>query len=320
MGVLGCASIALRRVLPAMAEAEGIELALVASRDPAKARAVAARYGCAAAGDYDDVLARPDIDAVYVPLPTGLHAHWAGRALAAGKHVLVEKPLTGDHGTAVDLVAQARQSGLWLLENFMFLHHHQHARIRAMVAEGRIGAPRVFSASFGIPPLPADDVRYRPELGGGALLDVGVYPVRAASYFLGDELEVAGAVLRTDPGRGVDVAGHALLTTPAGVTAELSFGFAHAYRSRYALWGETARISLDRAFTPPPSWQPRVRVDSQDRTEELTLPADHQFRNIAEYFARAVLQKEDYGPEAEAVVRQARLVDRVRAQAVRVTA
>lgn len=320
MGVLGCASIALRRVLPAMAEAEGIELTVLASRDPARARAVAGTYGCAAAGGYDDVLARSDVDAVYVPLPTGLHAHWAGRALAAGKHVLVEKPLTGDPATAAGLVGRARQAGLWLLENFMFLHHHQHERIRAMVTGGRIGATRVFSAGFGIPPLPAGDVRYRPELGGGALLDVGVYPIRAASYFLGDELDVVGSVLRTDPATGVDVAGHTLLSTPAGVTAELSFGFEHAYRNRYALWGETARISLDRAFTPPPSWQPRVRVDSQDRTEELTLPADHQFRNIAEFFARSVRENADYAQAADAIVRQARLVDRVRAQAVRTTA
>lgn len=320
MGVLGCASIAYRRVLPAMKEAEGIEVTAVASRDPAKARRFADHFGCAVAGGYDELLERPDIDAVYVPLPTGLHAHWVGRALAAGKHVLSEKPLTWDRATALDLVDQARKAGLWLMENYMFLHHSQHETVRGLLADGRIGAPRVFSASFGIPPLPAADMRYDPELGGGALLDVGVYPIRAASYLLGPELDVVGAVLRLHPTRGVDVAGHILLSTPSGVTAELSFGFEHSYRSWYGIWGDHGRLSLDRAFTPPPARQPVIRIDSQDHAEELTLPTDHQFKNITEHFARAVTEGAEYAPQADAITRQAELVDQVRSQAVRITA
>ncbi|MEV0155423.1 Gfo/Idh/MocA family oxidoreductase [Micromonospora sp. NPDC050686] len=319
VGVLGCASIALRRTLPALVEAEGIELTAVASRDPAKARDVARRFGCAAGGGYDSLLERPDVDAVYVPLPTGLHAEWVGRALAAGKHVLSEKPLTVDPDTAQDLVDQAAKAGLWLMENFTFLHHSQHETVRRLVADGRVGTPRVFTARFGIPPLAPSDVRYRPDLGGGALLDVGVYPIRAAQLLLGAELQVVGAARRLDPARGVDVGGHALLCTPSGVTAELSFGFAHAYRSGYSLWGDRGRLTLDRAFTPPPTWQPVVRIDSQDRAEELTLPADHQFRNTLEVFARSILRKADFGPQGEAILRQARLVDQVRSSAQRFT-
>ncbi|MFD0683232.1 Gfo/Idh/MocA family protein [Actinomadura fibrosa] len=315
MGVLGCASIALRKVMPAMRDAEHVELRAVASRDPARARDAARRFGCAAAGGYEDLLGRADIDAVYIPLPTGLHAHWTERALAAGKHVLAEKPLTCDHATAVALVEQARKAGLWLMENYMFLHHGQHRAVGDLVAAGRIGAPRVFTARFGIPPRDAADIRYRPDLGGGALLDVGVYPIRAASHFLGPELDVVGSVLRMDPATGVDVAGHALLCTPSGITAELSFGFEHAYRSGYALWGDRARITVDRAFTPPPGSEPLVRVESPDGTEELSLPADDQVKNTAEAFARSVLGDADYAPHAEAITRQAALVERVRARA-----
>ncbi|MCZ7428727.1 Gfo/Idh/MocA family oxidoreductase [Micromonospora sp. WMMA1949] len=319
MGVLGCASIALRRVLPAMIEADGMELRAVASRDPAKAHAIAERFGCVAAEGYDDLLDRPDIDAVYIPLPTGLHAYWASRALAAGKHVLSEKPLTSDHATARDLVNQAKGAGLWLIENYMFLHHRQHDMVRDLVAQGRIGEPRVFTASFGIPPLDAANWRYHVELGGGALLDVGVYPLRAATYFLGADLEVVGSVLRIHPVRGVDVAGHALLSTPSGVTAELSFGFEHAYRSCYSLWGDRARLTLDRAFTPPVTRQPVVRIEAEDHAEEVVLPADHQFKNIAEFFARSLLDGGDYTPHAEAICQQAELVDKVRSSAIRIT-
>lgn len=320
MGVLGCADIALRKVMPAMAKAGNVELAAVASRDPAKARDVARRFGCAAADGYDGLLERADVDAVYIPLPAGLHAHWAGRALAAGRHVLAEKPLTCDHATALRLVDQARTAGLWLMENYMFLHHGQHRTVADLVAEGRVGALRVFTARFGIPPRDASDIRYSPELGGGALLDVGGYPIRAASHFLGPELDVVGSVLRMDPARGVDVAGHALLAAPSGTTAELSFGFEHAYRSRYSLWGDRALLTVDRAFTPPPDRRPLVRIESAGRTEELSLPADDQFRNITESFARSILQDADYAPHAAAITRHAELVDRVRAEARLITA
>ena len=317
VGVLGCASIAWRRTLPAMAEAAGIVLTAVASRDPVRARAFAERFGCAAVDGYPALLERPDVDAVYIPLPTGLHADWVSRSLAAGKHVLAEKPLTVSYQEAEALVEQASRAGLWLMENFMFLHHGQHLAVQKIIADGRVGEPRVFTASFGIPPLPPGDVRYRPELGGGSLLDVGVYPVRAAQLLLGTDLEVAGAVLHEDPGTGVDIAGAALMSAGSSATAHLSFGFSHGYRCRYELWGSRGHLSLDRAFTPDPHWRPVIRIESQDHVEELTLPAEHQFRNIAEFFARSVLAQADFAPQARAILSQARLVAAIAACAVR---
>jgi hypothetical protein len=121
------------------------------------------------------------------------------------------------------------------------------------------------------------------------------------------------------PDRGVDVAGHALLCTPSGVTAELSFGFEHAYRSCYSIWGDRARLTLDRAFTPPATRQPVIRIEAEDHVEELVLPADHQFKNIAEFFARSVLDGGDYASHAETIYQQAELVDKVRSSATRIT-
>lgn len=314
VGVLGCASIAWRRMLPAFKEAEGVELTAVASRDSVKARRFAERFRCAAAGSYDELLDRTDIDAVYIPLPVGLHTQWASRALSSGKHVLAEKPLAADAREAQGLIAQARQAGLQLMENFAFLHHAQHETVQSLVTDGRLGELRTLSASFGIPRVSASDIRSQAELGGGALLDVGVYPIRLAQLLLGPELAVAGSVLRR--GAGADVAGHALLVAASGVTAELSFGFEHSYRCRYELWGSTGHLRLERAFTPGPAWQPMIRIESQDHAEELVLPADHQFRNLAEAFSRAVRGSGDFGPQAAAMLRQAELVDEVRARAV----
>jgi NDP-hexose-3-ketoreductase len=314
LGVLGCAGIAWRRTLPAVTGVPSLRVVAVASRDAGKADRFAARFGGEAVVGYERLLDRTDVDAVYLPLPTGLHHEWATRALAAGKHVLSEKPLATSLAEARALVTLARERGLRLMENFMFLYHSQHTAVRKLVADGVVGEPRVFSAAFGIPPLPDTDVRYRPELGGGALLDVGVYPIRAAQLFLGSGITVVGSSL--NHGRGVDLAGSALLRDAAGVTAELSFGFVHGYRSTYALWGSDGRVSLDRAFTPPAEYQPVVRIEQQNRVEERTLPADHQFANIATAFARAVLDDAPPGPaEGDAILRQAALVDAVRAAA-----
>ncbi|MFE1898938.1 Gfo/Idh/MocA family protein, partial [Streptomyces yangpuensis] len=190
MGVLGCADIALRRMLPAIAAADSAELVAVASRDAAKAERAAARFGCAGVKGYRTLLERDDIDAVYVPLPPALHFEQVAEALRAGKHVLCEKPLCTTHAEAAELMGLARRHRRILAENFMFLHHSQHAGVRSLVASGAIGGLEVLSGSFGVPPLDPTGFRYAPSLGGGALLDVGVYPLRTAQMYLSGEPEV----------------------------------------------------------------------------------------------------------------------------------
>jgi len=318
IGIMGCASIARRKMLPALASVPSARATAIASRRLETAQQVAARFGGTAVEGYQALLDRDDVDAVYVPLPTGMHAHWVDRALAAGKHVLCEKPLTGSLADSTHLVSRARGQGLMLLENFMFLQHAQHATVRAMIDAGMVGEVRAVSSAFTFPPPPASDIRYQPELGGGALLDAGVYPVRAAQYFLGPDLTVAGAALRQDPRTGVDVAGSALLCSPTGASAQLTWGFRHFYRCYYEVLGSTGRISLERAFTPPSTHRPVVRIERSDHVEETTLPADDQFANVAAAFASAVATGQPPAGESlagEAILRQAKLIDEIRANA-----
>jgi NDP-hexose-3-ketoreductase len=313
IGVLGCARVARRRFLPAAAAVPELELTAVASRTPERAAEFAAVFGGEAVTGYRRLLERDDVDAVYVPLPTGLHHDWVRQALHAGKHVLAEKPLATDLAEATELVELARRTGLLLRENLMFLHHSQHAAVRELVAGGEIGDLRSIAAVFGHPALPENDVRYRAELGGGSLLDVGVYPIRLAQFFEAGPWRVAGAVLRPGP-RGVDVAGNALLRSAHEVTAQLEFGFDHHYRNVYRLWGTDGLVTVRHAFTPGPAKRPSVTLERPDRTVELSLPADDQFRNAATAFARDVLAGagvDDTG-DAEAILRQATLVDAVR--------
>ncbi|MGJ5893797.1 gfo/Idh/MocA family oxidoreductase [Streptomyces sp. V2] len=308
-GVLGCADIAVRKMIPALLDhADHATLTAVASRDTAKAEQLAARHGCTAVTGYEALLDRADIDAVYVPLPATLHAEWIERALRAGKHVLAEKPLCTDAPTAARLFSLARQRGLLLFENVMFLHHSQHTAVTEALADGTIGELRAFTGTFTIPPKPPGDIRTLP-VGGGMLLEAGIYPLRAAQHFLGPGLTVTGAVLRRRA--GVVLSGAILLSDATGVPAHVTFGMEHAYRASYELAGTTGRLGLDRAFTPPETYQPVLWVRRQDHVEERTLPADHQFANVVRVFTDAVRRGDGLTADADASVRQATLVDEV---------
>ncbi|MEU4273208.1 Gfo/Idh/MocA family oxidoreductase [Streptomyces sp. NPDC026092] len=314
IGVLGCADIARRRMLPAIAATEGVELAAVAGRDEARARETAAPYGARPVRGYQELLDRDDIDAVYVPLPAALHERWTEAALRAGRHVLAEKPLTTDPAATERLLTLARRSGLYLTENVMFVHHGQHDAVRKLLADGAIGELRGFSAAFAVPRLADGDIRYRADLGGGALWDTGVYPVRAAQHLLGDALTVRGAVLTRGPGQEVDTAGTALLSTPEGVAVQLAFGLDHAYRSGYAFWGSEGTLSVDRVFTPPADHHPDVRLSRGTDTRTLRLPAQDQVAATVRAFARAV--RSGATPD-DTSLRQAHLLDAIRRSAGR---
>ncbi|WP_327371094.1 Gfo/Idh/MocA family protein [Streptomyces sp. NBC_01217] len=315
VGVIGCAGIAVRRMLPAFAADPGIEIAAVASRDPAKARQVAERFGCRPVHGYDALLERDDVQAVYVPLPAALHAEWTEAALKTGRHVLAEKPLSTDRRRTAELLELAGAQGLVLMENVMFVHHHRHRAVRRLVADGAIGELRSFRAAFTIPPLPDGDIRYDPELGGGALADVGVYPLRAALHFLGLELDVVGARFVRGAGRRVETSGAALLSTPGAVTAQITFGMDDAYRSAYELWGSEGSITVDRAFTPPADHVPVIGLHRGGKTEEIRLEPHDQVAATVAAFAAAV--RTGPLPDPRATLRQAELLDDTRRSAPR---
>jgi NDP-hexose-3-ketoreductase len=307
IGVLGCADIAWRMVLPAIARASGVRLAAVASRDPLKAAKFADRFSCDAVVGYDALLERSDVDAVYVPLPNALHVPWALAAVKAGKHVLVEKPLAPSLAEARSLVELAETCGVVVVEGFMFLHHSQHRAVADLVAGGRIGEVREFEAVFGIPGLPSDNIRYDAALAGGALLDLGVYPLRAAQFFLGD-VTLVGATSTVDLDRGVDVGGAMLVHAADGRIGRLAYGMQHGYRSTYSLWGSHGRITVDRAFTTPAAFAPAVELELPSGRTRLELAADDHFRAMVEDFAQVVRTGEHRHAE---ILRQAALVSAV---------
>lgn len=307
-GILGCASIARRMMLPAFAEVPEAVPVAIASREQEKAESFAAEFGIDAAPDYDALLARDDIDAVYLPLPPALHEHWALRALAAGKHVLCEKPLTTSLASAETLVAAAQSADCVLAENWMFLQHRQLTVIDTLIDERSLGPLRLLRASFGFPALAADNFRYRRELGGGALLDAGGYTLRVARRFLGDPLRLVGSVLDTPPASSVDRFGAALLTAGESGAAEIAFGFDTFYQCELQLWFANGRMTAPRIFTAPPGLTTEITLETAGGKETIAVPPDNHFAGSLRDFASRVTGK---CPDYSGLLAQARLVDEI---------
>ena len=242
-GVLGAAWIADVALLRVMREAAGVEPLAIAARDPARAHELAARHGVPRVHDgYAALLTDPDVDAVYLPLPNSLHLPWVQRALAAGKHVLCEKPLALNATEAREMAGAARAAGRLLMEAAMYRFH---PRMRALAAALTGAEVRHLSASFAFPIGKPDNYRMRPELGGGALLDVGFYVADVARWLLG-EPERVEAVIRRE---AVDMSCSALLGFPGGAQAALFASFEAVEHQELVLVCADRVERVERPFT-----------------------------------------------------------------------
>ena len=311
IGVLGCANIAQKAVIPAIKSIEELQLSAVASRSKDKAEKLASKFNCRAYADYSRLIDDEDIRIIYIPLPTGLHEEWIMRAIEAGKHVFVEKSMAMNYESASRIISEAKKHNLLIMENYMFQYHSQHEFVRQLIENGDIGRVNFIKGSFGFPPLPADNFRYNAELGGGVLLDAGGYPLKAAQMFLEKDLDVIGASLIYDDILGVDIYGGAILSNSAGQIAQLSFSFSNFYQCNYEIWGENGKITVDRAYTPPPNFSPKVTLERKNYRQEYNLPPDNHFIKILKFFHQAT-STNDYQKHWNEILRQALLQHKIR--------
>lgn len=309
IGTLGAASVASQRFLPALAKCGRMRFVGAASRDMDRCRAFVQPWGGRCYPDYEALLSDPDVECVYLPLPPALHAEWGRKVLEAGKHLLMEKPFTVSAASTRELLDLAEASGLAVHENYMFLYHRQLTEIRNIVNSGRLGALRMIRAAFTFPFRGAEDFRYQPELGGGALLDCGGYPILLASELLGESAEICWAGLRTDPVYHVETGGSAVLQNRDGLTAHVFFGMDDTYRCSLEIWGSRASLETNRVFTAPPNLT--VRLDLTGG-EAIEVSPDDAFLASINRFADLMDQPDAQAEERRRILRQAELVDRVR--------
>ncbi len=241
-GILSTARIN-RPVLAAARDSPEVEVVAVASRDGRRAEAYAREHGIAHAhGSYEALLEDPGVDAVYVSLPNSLHVEWATRALQAGKHVLCEKPLSRRPGDVEALFDVADRTNRLCMEAFMWRHNPQTRRLSALVAGGSIGDPRLIRAAFSFGLVDRGNVRMRPELDGGALMDVGCYCVSAARLLAGEPRRVAA--LQVVASTGVDVRFAGSLAFPGDVLAQIDAGFDLPGRGELEVVGSEGSIAV----------------------------------------------------------------------------
>jgi predicted dehydrogenase len=221
IGTLGAARIAPMALIRPAQTTDGVSVTAVAARDRRRADAFAKKHGIGTVhDDYPSLLSDPDIDAVYNPLPNGLHAEWTLKALTAGKHVLCEKPFTSNAQEAEEVHEAAEQSGLVVMEAFHYRYHPLAQRLRDLVTSGELGAPRYVETWMCIPlPLP-NDIRYRLDLAGGATMDTGCYAIHLARTISGEEPEVVSARAKL-ASEGVDRAMTAEVRYPSGAQGRI---------------------------------------------------------------------------------------------------
>ncbi|HLK48991.1 MAG TPA: Gfo/Idh/MocA family oxidoreductase [Bryobacteraceae bacterium] len=291
--VLGTARIATTKVIPAMQKGEWSQIVAIASRDTARARHVAQELRIPKAfGSYEEALADPDIEAVYIPLPNHLHVPWSIRAAEAGKHVLCEKPIAMSTAECRELIAARGRTGVLIGEAFMVRTHPQWLRARELARSGQIGDFRAVSCTFSYFNRNAANIRNIAGFGGGAIMDIGCYPIQISRFLFGQEPVAVTALLEQDPEFHTDRLSSAVLAFPSGhciflVSTQL------VYQQRVQILGTRGRIELQEPFNPSPDQACRLLVDNGAdlrgggiRVEEI--PLCNQFTIQGDHFSRAV--------------------------------
>ena len=324
IGIICPSEIAFRRFLPALKDAACFEFAGVAvasreefsgatdeilAKERQKAQPFIDIYGGKVYEGYQALIDSDEIDAVYLPLPPGLHYQWAKKALLAGKNILVEKPCTTSSKDTEGLLSIAREKGLAVHENYMFVFHDQIESINELVRAGEIGDVRLYRIAFGVPMRALNDFRYNKELGGGALLDCGGYTLKYASLLLGPSATLKYAISNPLDGFEVDMYGSAALVNEDGVTAQVAFGMDQNYKCELEIWGSKGTLYTNRILTAPAGFVPEMIIRKGNEEERRMLPADDAFKKSILRFRACIEDAEIRNANYSILSRQANLVE-----------
>ena len=315
-GVLGAAKIGLKKVIPGMQKGELCEVTAIASRDRGKADEAARSLGIAKAyGSYEELLADPEIDAIYNPLPNQLHVPWSIKAAEAGKHVLCEKPLSLSVAEARQLLAVRDRTGVKIGEAFMVRTHPQWLRVRELVKSGRIGELRAATGFFSYFNNDPKNIRNIPEYGGGAVMDIGCYPINTSRFVFGEEPTRVLGLVERDPQMRVDRLTSAMLDFPSGQsTFTCSMQLVPYQRSHF--FGTKGRIEVEIPFNAPLDRPCRIFLDDgRDvfgggvTTEEFFVCDQYTLQGDA--FSRAVLEGSEVPGTLEDAIKNMAVIEAI---------
>ncbi len=292
-GVLGAAKIALKKVISAMQRGESTQVVAIASRDIKKARHAADQLDIRKAyGTYEELLADPEVEAVYNPLPNHLHVPWTIKAAEAGKHVLCEKPLGLTAGEVRTLLEVRDRTGVKIEEAFMVRSHPQWISVLELIKKGRIGAVRSISGAFSYNNRDPKNIRNIADFGGGALMDIGCYLVYVSRLVFAEEPPRAFGVIVRDPEMRTDVVTSAILDFPAGQSVFTCSTQLVPYQ-RVQIFGATGRIEVEIPFNAPPDKPCRIFVDPGTDlyghdAEKVEFPVCDQYTIQGDLFSKSI--------------------------------
>ncbi len=315
-GVLGAAKIARTRVIPAMQHGTWTQVIAIASRDRTRAERVATELGIPKAyGSYEDLLADPGVEAVYNPLPNHLHVPWSVKAAEAGKHVLCEKPLALSLSEARELLAVRDRANVRIQEAFMVRTAPQWLRAREIARSGRIGELRAVMGFFSYFNRDASNIRNVADWGGGALMDIGCYPITTSRFMFGQEPRRVAALVEHDPEFGTDRLTSAILEFPSGHSAFTCSTQLVPYQ-RMHFMGTKGRIEIEIPFNAPPDRPCRLFVDDGSdvfgrSVETIEVPAADQYTVQADRFSEALRKGSDAPLPLEDAVQNIAVIEAV---------
>jgi predicted dehydrogenase len=312
VAVWGAGPHAVRRIIPALVAATGAELYGVCSRSAEALAHCASTWGCRTWSDAGAMLDDAGVEVVYVATPSGLHAAHGRRVLEAGRHLWCEKPITTRHDDTLALLDLSRRHGRSVCEAFMYLHHPQFRQVEEYVRE-RLGRVLTVGSRFGIPTLAHPGFRDDPALGGGALFDVGCYPVSAVvALFPGEDLVVECARVGSRDGHAVDTDGHAIIRISNGAAAHLEWRTHAAYRNELFVWGERGSLSTDLIYSKPETHVPTFELrDATGAASTATGAAANHFVAMLEAFAAAARQPDEAEAERGRIARRAGVLQEI---------
>ncbi len=311
-GVLSTARIGRMKVIPAMQNGKFSEISAIASRGEERSRAAAKELGIPKAyGSYEALLADPDIDAIYIPVPNHLHIEWTLKCLAAGKHVLCEKPI-GLNADAAEKLLTATQEypDLKVMEAFMYRFHPQWQKARSLVEEGAIGKLRTIHSIFSYFNNDPGNVRNQADIGGGALLDIGCYGISLARFIFGKEpLRVSGAI-DFDPDLKVDRLASAVLAFEDG-TSTFTCATQLFRQQHVGIIGENGRIEIPIPFNAPPDAPTKILHHYDNQCHEYTFDICDQYTIQGDRFSQAILENTEVPTPLSDAVANMKVIDAV---------
>lgn len=318
IGILGCANIAKKYAIQAFQNINNARVISIASRSREKAKKFANQFSIPAYESYENLLRNPQVDAVYIPLPVGLHKKWIIKAIKAGKHIISEKSLATDFQSAKEIIDAAKNAKTVLYEDFMCDFHPQHQKVLSLIANGEIGKPFLFRSYFCIPMMDKDNFRYNKNLGGSSLYEVGWYPVFMARKILRAEPVYAMSHLLFDKKTGIDMAGSAQLIFKNGIAAHLVFSLDSLYQNVYSILGTKGMINSKMAHTIAPDKKPQIEIVKNSGFEEfvkkIKVEKANHFELIYKDFCQTILEKNIKRKELvyEKILAQAKVLEAIK--------